>query len=514
MVGAALLLWLAYYLITPPSDVATNKYVSSGKFSDLNSQDQHNDGDDDGDDHHHHHPPNHDDHPPNHNNDHTDNPKKNPKKNHHNHKKNHDSHKKNHHKKNHKNHHKKHPTPTPAHHVFETNQELRRVGKVYMDRIRPKMYETLPPLTPSGAPMYNSTYPRMPCWNDDDGQLQCLPGFFILGVFQSGCADLYARMNLHPFLHLPEPYHMLFWAESHPWEEYLDAFSKPGRAVLPDHPGHVIGEMSPATFEFMWAQSVGVLHPEFQDAYATCWKAIPDKTGDGSRPVEEREACFHEARASEAAFLEAHDIPPGPEDTLTAFTTPFHLRSVLGGTEKAKLVVLLRDPVDRLVAAYNTYGQYEAEYGGDKGGFDAYIEVQLGLLEECIASYSRLKCALEFESLEYRFEQLFYHADQITKSMYDAYLPQWKAAFPDPSSILLLRYEEYVADPKPVLQRVFDFLELPPESLSDSDWTTILDAPIKRLSQAGSDPDPPISDAARSRLQAFYAPEYALLDTL
>ena len=58
-------------------------------------------------------------------------------------------------------------------------------------------------------------------------------------------------------------------------------------------------------------------------------------------------------------------------------------------------------------------------------------------------------------------EGIYYHCDQLLKSLYIAYVPEWIRAF-GRDRILFLRAEDYWADPTATLSQTFKFLSLSP----------------------------------------------------
>ena len=87
-------------------------------------------------------------------------------------------------------------------------------------------------------------------------------------------------------------------------------------------------------------------------------------------------------------------------------------------------------------------------------------------------------CAVNFESLSAANEGVYYHADQLLKSLYVAYLPTWLRAF-GRRRLLLLRAEDYWASPATTLGAVSDFLGL--GMPSDAQMRAAVAAPIAYL---------------------------------
>ena len=111
-----------------------------------------------------------------------------------------------------------------------------------------------------------------------------------------------------------------------------------------------------------------------------------------------------------------------------------------------RIIVIMRNPVERLYSAYWYYG---CMYGG-KGavlsaeGFHAAAQREVGLVSKCIAGGASMRqCARE----------LFGVAQQLVKGMYAAFAPDWLAAYP--GQIMWIRAEDYYADERKYLQVCF-----------------------------------------------------------
>ena len=114
---------------------------------------------------------------------------------------------------------------------------------------------------------------------------------------------------------------------------------------------------------------------------------------------------------------------------------------VAGLLPAARLIVVLREPLDR---ALSWLGHMQAHYGltGTAEGH---------LLAE--------QAALQAMTPQARQGLDWLHPNALTGSLYADQLQRWRAAFPA-HQLLVLRFEDLVADPETVLQRVLRFLEL------------------------------------------------------
>ncbi len=264
---------------------------------------------------------------------------------------------------------------------------------------------------------------------------------------------------------------------------------KPALPAVQAAPSRVVfGDGSLATFTYTWTGSERI-HKGWTDAFKLCW---------------ETECAQKQPCVDERCYARAAQQPPGGGANLTL---PWLLRAVLGGGN-AKLVVLLRDPVERLHAAYFHYFHYQAVYGKHEAGFATFAREMVGHVQRCLAEgHGELACVTAFESLSPENERVFYHADQVLKSLYAPFMEGWLAAFGD--DLLPLRLEDYAREPgaRDTLAAVFQHIGLAPPN--DAVWLAMLGAQV----QLNGGPQPEgaarrgeIEMETRDFLRDFYRP--------
>jgi hypothetical protein len=118
---------------------------------------------------------------------------------------------------------------------------------------------------------------------------------------------------------------------------------------------------------------------------------------------------------------------------------------------QARLIVMLRDPVDRAFSHY----QHERALGREMLTFEEAIEMEE---ERTAGEYERMKEDERYFSLPY------HHYAYLTRGIYVDQLQHWYSAFPR-EQVLVISSERFWADPSGVLRYVFQFLDLPPIDL-------------------------------------------------
>jgi len=359
-------------------------------------------------------------------------------------------------------------------------------------RVSPDVFAALPP-------RFLSEY-KTPCWRNDSEQLRCLPFFYILGVFQCGVRDLYSRLVLHKDVAAtanPAPH---FWDEQHPFSSYLSVF-EPALSKVEAFPTRtVFGDGSLSTFSYTWTGSER-LHADWTAAFRAC---------------REQECKHKQACVDATCYAKADKVPVGGGANLTL---PYLLRAVLGAGN-AKLLVILRDPVERLHAAFYFYAHYGNVYGRNETGFATYAREMTGHFQRCLdQGHGEFKCVTAFESLGPSYEAVFYHADQVLKSMYTVFLEGYSSAFPA-EDVLALRFEDYVSPVsgdggvamRATLARVFKHLAL--DEPDAATWAAMLSAPVVLNGGVQQGERPPMDPDTRQMLRKFYRPYNARLSAL
>lgn len=183
-----------------------------------------------------------------------------------------------------------------------------------------------------------------------------------------------------------------------------------------------------------------------------------------------------------------------PIGTLTGEATPYYLfhplapRRLRTDASAAKLIVLLRDPVDR---AYSHY-YHERRGGHELVPFEAAIA----------AEPERLRGEVERTIADERYDSVaLRHHSYLARGRYAEQLRAWLAQVPR-DRLLILESEALYRDATATARLVTDFLGLPPRNLRD-----------RRA--ANDEPYPPMATETRAGLEAaFDGPNRELVELL
>lgn len=260
-------------------------------------------------------------------------------------------------------------------------------------RISPDVFAALPERFSDGY--------KAPCWrNATSGgaaPLLCLPHFYILGVFQCGVKDLYERLLMHPDVATTLNGAPHYWDEAVPFSRYLGFFAPAVTAVEAAPERVIFGDASLSTFTYTWTGSERIHLSGWTKAFRAC---RTDDCDGGKQPCVD-ETCYAKATATS----------PPLDGGGAGLSLPFLLRAAHGAN--VKLMVLLRNPVDRLHAAFWHYEHYGRQYGASEEGFTKYALEMVAAVQGCLAAgLSEALCVTAFEANGPTYEAVFYHADQ------------------------------------------------------------------------------------------------------
>lgn len=139
---------------------------------------------------------------------------------------------------------------------------------------------------------------------------------------------------------------------------------------------------------------------------------------------------------------------------LTGEATPYYLfhplasARVRAAVPEAKLIAVLRNPVDR---AYSHY-HHEARRGTEELPFEEAIDREVERLE---GERERMVREGVYDSLERR------RYSYLSRGVYVDQIQSWREHFPE-EQLLILRSEDLFGDPRSALGHALEFLGLPP----------------------------------------------------
>jgi Sulfotransferase domain len=153
-----------------------------------------------------------------------------------------------------------------------------------------------------------------------------------------------------------------------------------------------------------------------------------------------------------------------------------------------KLIVLLRHPVDR---AYSQY-YHSIELGHESRSFEEAIRDEQ---ERTAQEREKILKDEHYQSYAYK------HHSYLTRGIYVDQLQAWMSFFPR-EQFLILKSEDFYADPATTLKQVYTFLNLP---------VTELQSQKKEYKQLNNTSYSKMDEALRTRLVEYFRPHNARL---
>lgn len=293
-----------------------------------------------------------------------------------------------------------------------------------------KLYSSTYNLCPSG--LSNTTEDLMckkpipfvsgiknPCWYSPAGQLSCLPYFLIIGMQKCGTTDLYAAIAAHDDVVVRRKR----WGELIKEIHFFDAYhyGKNAEGTAP----HVNMTFSQYT-------------EKFQDATESISK--------GNNKIITGEA-------TPGYMWRLYTWPYYPQNkhlNSPRILLPDLVRHIL---PDVKLIVILRDPVERTRSSYFYF--HRRKDAAER--FDSSIKEGLNHWSNCIAHYPEINCLLNdtFNKLN--------QVDHIVPGMYYYYINEWLKVFPR-EQFLIIKFEDYIHHRAPIMNEIFKFLKIRPLS--------------------------------------------------
>ncbi|GJP43264.1 hypothetical protein CLOM_g2747 [Closterium sp. NIES-68] len=171
-------------------------------------------------------------------------------------------------------------------------------------------------------------------------------------------------------------------------------------------------------------------------------------------------------------------------------TVPQLLHLVL---PRSKFIVILRNPVDRFFSEFNL-----------AAAVNPSPAVPRDFVKYSRDATARMRACVEIEGVHACVRKLFRDMPDLCGSMYSYFIQDWFRSF-HPQSFLFLRFEDYMANPRPHIATTLDFLGFPPADIAEEQWAGVID--LERVEQRPEGMQrEEMDEATREYLEAFFAP--------
>ncbi|CAI5965464.1 unnamed protein product [Closterium sp. NIES-65] len=171
-------------------------------------------------------------------------------------------------------------------------------------------------------------------------------------------------------------------------------------------------------------------------------------------------------------------------------TVPQLLHLVL---PRSKFIVILRNPVDRFFSEFNLAAAVDPSPSVPKD-FHKYAQDATARMSACVEKEGAHACV----------RKLFRDMPDLCGSFYAYFIQDWFRSF-HPQAFLFLRFEDYMANPRPHIAQTLDFLGFPSANVAEEQWAGIVD--LERVEQRPEGmAREELDGVTREYLEAFFAP--------
>ncbi|XP_064628853.1 carbohydrate sulfotransferase 15-like [Lineus longissimus] len=321
---------------------------------------------------------------------------------------------------------------------------------------------------------------KNPCWKGDNmvggTYLKCLPYFYILGFPKCATTDLWQKMKLHPAIEENVP------KETHWWSRLR--YNGPNMTMSQYYAGELFGKHM--------MQNV--------NKSSKSW-VLAD--GSPSYVYEGHNEIRYNMINGADGYM--HLDPPAPRVLVGHLIKQY--------TPKAKFVLMLRNPTDRIFSHHVYFGTkgYKRDFAFRRSPRKLhYLALRMiNLYKQCFSEKPMRQCM--YDPVLYR--ECEESKVRLDRSMYSFFISDWLKIFPR-EQFFIITLDEYSDDNKrwTILKELFKFLELPP--VEDN----LMKKMVTQKRAVAENKDPAIKrmlKETRSLLNDFFRPfNEALVDLL
>ena len=213
---------------------------------------------------------------------------------------------------------------------------------------------------------------------------------------------------------------------------------------------------------------------------------------------------FSQSSIEDIDYYLSHFPAISDKNYLTGETTPDYLacptiaKQILNWFPNIKLVVLLRNPVDRTVSSFYHGNRFAYKYF--KKSLKDIYSIDMNIVQERVAQLPESMRMGKSERIDYWMSMREIYLDNldfeisghITSSLYIYYLREWFKVFPK-EQFLIIKSEDLFINPAATMKQAYDFLGLP-------------DHTLPKYPNRNPNKYPPISPNLRQQLTEFFQP--------
>ena len=302
------------------------------------------------------------------------------------------------------------------------------IGQVTRDHVLRNELKTFDPYTLKTPIPFLPEY-KNPCFKDEYGKLYCLPYFFLLAAQKSGTTDLYIKLITHQLITTyRKEYHWWYRARFRPYPrhprrnftQYMDWYRSATEKIQNFAVECENNQYHPLIFGDFSASSI---YDQLE------WRQMPQNNG-----------------LPQPALISADVI-----------------KHVL---PKAKFIVLLRNPTDRLYSDYTFF--HREHLDSSSKDFDQKVKEGISWFQDCLSRNRQNNKSCLYDIPEYvDTSDKMWHPEtswdpviRIRAGLYSEFLSDWFNVFPR-NQFYVVTLDHFSKDTLTELQNMYTFLELP-----------------------------------------------------
>ncbi|XP_076110659.1 carbohydrate sulfotransferase 15-like [Mytilus galloprovincialis] len=305
--------------------------------------------------------------------------------------------------------------------------------------------------------LWNSQY-KSPCYHRE-GTLRCLPYFLVIGFPKCGTTDLFERMKHHPEF-IPSKMKELHWLSRY---RFMPLFRRNSTVQIekysPDKPFGL------HLYTQMFDELATTLETSEGHSHAISADFSPSTIWDND------------------VYSYINSFSVGPEYYTQDFVHQLN--------PCMKLIVMMRDPVERLYSDYLFInGQNTAHE------FHKKVKHVIKLYKSCLKLKSPRECFQDFNLA--RKSKI-----RLRIGAYSVFIQEWLKVFTR-DQLYFVRMEDYVSNTKKVLEDIFNFLDM--DMVSEDVMKRMLQQTPSNTRQSRGISFEPMYNKTHKLLSQFYGP--------
>ncbi|XP_033121630.1 uncharacterized protein LOC117120700 isoform X2 [Anneissia japonica] len=322
---------------------------------------------------------------------------------------------------------------------------------------------------------------KTPCWYNGSDHLICLPYFYIVGFPKCGTTDLWDKIIQHPHVVATKFKEYQWWSRR---------YERRGRSPVETFAGG--DHYQPSSLEW-YLSSIG------ESTFQTIRNMKPIRPSQTVHP-----AIFGDASMTTGWFLPSTWLADFEvEGNLIATTADL----IYALTPSAKIMFMLRDPVERLYSGYIFSRRASINKSGED--FHGMVEKAVKCMYACMNTHTVRYCAYHTNLCQNANTSL---VDHIQAGMYIIFLHDWLKVFPrDQLHVILLNH--WHEQPIETLHKVYKFLNL--DTLDNYSMAVTVNRSVKNMRSSKDNLLGHMLPKTQAILEKFYRPfNYDLFDFL